>query len=174
MALRLIAAGTGSGIGSGSVEGSESELAGAISRTGDRREALGGPFIYVLVLLFSVLLFWTDSPIGIVAVATMAVGDGLADLIGRRFGSSNKWFFNKSKSMAGSAAFVAGSFAGSLGLISWLTKMNTLEPLQLTGLAGRLLAIAIICAGVELIPLGDDNWTVPVAAAVLSGMLLHA
>lgn len=155
--------------------GSESELAGAISRSGDAREALGGPFIYVLVLLFSTLVFWTDSPVGVVAIATMAVGDGLADLVGRRLGSSNKWSFNESKSMAGSAAFVAGSFVSSYGLISWLTGTGAMDPLELgqVALAGRLIVVAVVCAAVELIPVGDDNWTVPLSAALLSAYLLN-
>ena len=112
-------------------------------------------------------------PVGIVSVATMAAGDGLADLIGRRFGSSNKWFFNKDKSR--SAAFVAGSFVGSYGLLFWLTSLGAMEPLGMgtMGIAGRLLAIAVICAGVELIPVGDDNWSVPISAALLLSFLLR-
>lgn len=167
--LKLYLAGTDSG------SGDETELAVAISRSGDANEALGGPFVYVLVLLFSTLVFWTDSPIGIVAISNMAIGDGVADLIGRRFGSTNKWSFNKSKSMAGSAAFVVGSFVGSYGLISWLTSMGAMDPLELgtMGLVGRLFAIAVICAGVELIPVGDDNWTVPLSAALLTAFLLN-
>ncbi len=66
-------------------------------RSGDARESLGGPFIYVMVLLFSTLLFWWDSPVGVVSLATMACKDSLADLVGRRLGSTNKWFFNWSK-----------------------------------------------------------------------------
>lgn len=179
-ALKLLVASTSGDVrsrSSGDTQstGFESELAGAISRSGDAKEALGGPFIYVLVLLFSTLFFWTDTPIGIVSVATMAVGDGLADLIGRRYGSTNKWSFNKDKTMAGSAAFVAGSFVGSLGLISWLTRMGTMDSLALSPIAlgVRLLAIAIVCAGVELIPVGDDNWSVPISAAILSAILLN-
>jgi len=170
--LRLFLAGTS---GSKQWMRSESELAGAISRSGDAKEALGGPFIYVLILLFSTLFFWTDSYIGVVSLCNMALGDGLADLVGRRFGSSNKWFFNKSKSMAGSAAFVAGSFVGSYGLISWLTSMGAMEALDLSpmGLAGRLLAIAVVCAGVELIPVGDDNWSVPLSAALMTAFFLN-
>ena len=170
-ALRLYAAGTGGHKQSTS----ESELAGAISRSGDAEEALGGPFIYVMVLIFTTFFFWTDSPIGIVSVATMAVGDGLADLVGRRLGSSNKWSFNKSKSMAGSAAFVVGSFVGSYGLLFWLTSLGAMEPLEMSaiGIAGRLLAIAFVSAGVELIPVVDDNWSVPLSAALLSAFLLQ-
>lgn len=172
-ALRLYLAGTGSNIISSN---SESELAGAISRSGDVRESLGGPFIYVMVLLSLTLLFWKDSAIGIVSLATMACGDGLADLIGRRYGSSNKWSFNRSKSIAGSAAFIVGSFVSSFGLLSWLTHMGAMDALGLKSfdLAGRLFVIAVICAGVELIPAGDDNYSVPLAAAVLSALLLNS
>jgi len=105
----------------------------------------------------------------------MAFGDGLADLVGRRFGASNKWTFNKDKSIAGSLAFVAGSFFGSYGLILWLTSTGAMDVLQLSGvgLLARLFVIAVICAGVELVPLFDDNWTVPTAAALLSAFLLN-
>ena len=77
--------------------------------------------------------------------------------------------------MAGSAAFVAGSFVGSYGLLFWLTSLGAMEPLGMgtMGIAGRLLAIAVICAGVELIPVGDDNWSVPISAALLSSFLLR-
>jgi len=155
--------------------GSASELAGAISRSGDAKEALGGPLIYALVLLFCTLFLWTDSYIGVVSICNMALGDGLADLVGRRLGSSNKWFFNESKSMAGSAAFVTGAFFGSYGLISWLTSMGAMDALDMSaiGLAVRLLSIAVVCAGVELIPVGDDNWSVPLSAAVMTAILLN-
>ena len=175
-ALRLFLAGTGGSNDDQSSpdRGAEAELAGAISRSGDAKESLGGPFVYVMVLLACTLTFWT-SPIGVVSVATMAGGDGLADLVGRRAGSNNKWFFNKNKSMAGSAAFVAGSFFTSFGLISWLISTGVMDALELssTALVVRLLAIAVICAGIELIPVGDDNWTVPSSAALLSAFLLR-
>jgi phytol kinase len=127
-----------------------------------------------MVLLFSTLLFWRDSPVGVVSLATMACGDGLADLVGRRLGSTNKWFFNRNKSMSGSAAFVVGSFVASFGLISWLTSTGSMDALGLSSfeLAKRLLVIAVVCAGVELIPAGDDNYSVPISAALLSAFLL--
>ena len=39
-------------------------------------------------------------------------------------------------------------------------------------LAVRLFVIAVICAGVELIPAGDDNYSVPLSAAIVSALLL--
>jgi phytol kinase len=189
-AIRLFVAGTGTGTEDGissanenteqagivsEKTGSEIELANAISRSGDAKEALQGPFVYVIVLLFSTFVFWVDNPIGVVSIATMAVGDGLADLIGRRFGSSNKWPFNKSKSIAGSSAFVLGSVLGSFGLLSWLINTGSMDPLPYDSfdLLGRLLMIAVVCAGVELTPVVDDNYSVPISAAVLSAFLLN-
>lgn len=72
-----------------------------------RRELLRGPLYYVLVLLAVTLLFWRQSPIGITVVALMCGGDGLADLVGRRFGSA-KLPFNQNKSWAGSLAMFLG------------------------------------------------------------------
>ena len=104
----------------------------------------------------------------------MAAGDGLADLLGRRFGSTNKWAFNKDKSVAGSTAFVSGALVASFGLISWLTGFGVMDPLDLNtiDLFVRLLVISVVCAAVELIPAGDDNYSVPLSAAMLSSYLL--
>ena len=77
-------------------------------------------------------VFWRDSPKSVVSIATMACGDGLADLVGMQLGSTNKWFFNRSKPKAGSAAFVAGSFIASFGLISWLTSTGAMDALGLS------------------------------------------
>ena len=44
----------------------------------------------------------------ITAVCVMAAGDGMADIVGRKFGSV-KWPWDKEKSLIGSAAFVAGT-----------------------------------------------------------------
>ncbi len=172
-AVRLYLAGTGSS-GENTSDKSENELAQAISRSGNAKEALEGPFVYVMVLLFFTFFCFTDSPVGVIAIATMAAGDGLADLIGRRFGSNNKWSFNKDKSVAGSAAFVSGATVASYGLISWLTGFGVMDPINLStmDLFGRLLIISVLCAAVELIPAGDDNYSVPLSAAVLSSLLL--
>lgn len=177
-ALRLYLAATGSSgentSDKNTADGSENELAQAISRSGNAEEALGGPFVYVMVLLFFTFFCFTDSPVGVIAIATMAAGDGLADLIGRRFGSNNKWSFNRDKSVAGSAAFVSGAVFASYGLISWLTGFGVMDPVNLStmDLFGRLLIISVVCAAVELIPAGDDNYSVPLSAAILSSLLL--
>ena len=47
----------------------------ALTRTLLYRELLRGPLYYVLVLLFSVLVFWRESPIGVVSLSMMSGGD---------------------------------------------------------------------------------------------------
>lgn len=122
-AIRLYLASTGTG---------ETSLSNAVSRSGDSKEALGGPFIYVCILSACILLFWRSSPAGIVALSTMAVGDGLADLIGRRLGANNQWPGLK-KSVAGSLAFWLGSVVTSVGLLWWSKCVDCLCHFLLPG-----------------------------------------
>eukprot|EP00560_Eucampia_antarctica_P006607 CAMPEP_0197829906 /NCGR_PEP_ID=MMETSP1437-20131217/6462_1 /TAXON_ID=49252 ORGANISM="Eucampia antarctica, Strain CCMP1452" /NCGR_SAMPLE_ID=MMETSP1437 /ASSEMBLY_ACC=CAM_ASM_001096 /LENGTH=220 /DNA_ID=CAMNT_0043431921 /DNA_START=658 /DNA_END=1320 /DNA_ORIENTATION=+ len=160
----------------GGEDASDEELANTLSRGGDAEEVLGGPFIYVVVLLCSILGFWTNNLVGIMAVTVMAIGDGLADIVGRRWGANNKWFFSPSKSVAGSLAFVIGSSLGSIALVSWLAYTNTIilpSSFGIAALAARIVLICSICAFVELLPIVDDNLSVPIAAAILTSLFLY-
>ena len=159
------------------ISSSESDLAQAVSRSGDSKEALGGPFIYVCMLAICILCFWTESPHGIIAMSTLAAGDGMADIIGRRYGTTNPWPYNTKKSIVGSLAFVLASSITSLSLILWIQTTNsgllTLSShYTTTEIATNIVFISIIAAIVETIPwLGDDNYTVPISAALLSILL---
>jgi dolichol kinase len=51
------------------------------------RELLRGPLYYVIVLLIIVLVFWRDSPIGIVSLSMMSGGDGKMEASLIRHGS---------------------------------------------------------------------------------------
>ena len=151
----------------------ERELAGAISRSGDSSEALGGPFIYVVILFTAIVTVWMDNLSGVMALSAMAVGDGLADIVGRRFGKTNKWTFCPDKSIAGSLAFFAGSSLSSLGLSAWLLYTGSIvTTLPLSALAPKFVLISAISTIIELVPIGDDNWSVPICAATLSMILI--
>ena len=104
---------------------SDSDLVNAISRSGSKSEALGGPLLYTVVLFLSTLLGFRESPIGVVAVCQMAAGDGLADIVGRRWGAV-KWPFSASKSYAGTAAFVVGAFVVSTAVLGLLSATGCL------------------------------------------------
>ena len=169
---RLYLAGTG--------DKAESTLANTISRTGDKKEAFGGPFIYVCLFQFFLLAFWRDSFPGVVAMTTMAAGDGMADIIGRRYGrNGTKWpkpFGDGQKSLVGTLAFAVFAFGLTLGVTSWLIATGALtSSLAFPEMARTILAISCICALVEVLPreFGDDNYTVPGSAAVLSWLWLR-
>jgi len=59
----------------------ESELAKAVSRSGDVKEALQGPFIYSIILFIGVVAFWNSSLNGVVGISIMAAGDGVSDVL---------------------------------------------------------------------------------------------
>lgn len=40
------------------------------------RELLRGPLYYVLMLILSALVFWRDSPVGVISLSMMCGGDG--------------------------------------------------------------------------------------------------
>eukprot|EP00532_Pseudo-nitzschia_australis_P010004 CAMPEP_0168239080 /NCGR_PEP_ID=MMETSP0140_2-20121125/21292_1 /TAXON_ID=44445 /ORGANISM="Pseudo-nitzschia australis, Strain 10249 10 AB" /LENGTH=522 /DNA_ID=CAMNT_0008173283 /DNA_START=260 /DNA_END=1825 /DNA_ORIENTATION=+ len=165
--IRLYLAGKG--------DAAESSLADTISRTGDRSEVLGGPFIYVCLFQLFILAFWRDSFPGVVAMTTMAAGDGMADIIGRRFGKNGyKWpFSDGQKSLVGTAAFCASAFALTTAACYWLLLTGCLalpSTLAFADVALRIGAISCICALVEILPIGDDNYTVPGSAALLAAL----
>jgi dolichol kinase len=80
------------------------------------RELLRGPLYYVMVLVLCTVLFWRDSPVSVVSLAMMCAGDGIADIVGRRFGSK-KLPYNSEKSWAGSITMFLFGFVVSLGYV---------------------------------------------------------
>jgi len=148
-------------IGLGRIE--DPDAVQAMSRTGDRRELLYGPLQYGVMFVLLTLLFWMNSPVGIVALLILCAGDGMADLVGRRFGHS-RLPFNPRKSWAGSIAMVIASLAFSL---AYLALFNAVGVLNLD-LAAALLPLFLICLAatvVEAVSGADmDNVTITVAA----------
>ncbi|KAG8651079.1 hypothetical protein MANES_07G093100v8 [Manihot esculenta] len=69
----------------------------SVTREGNPEELLRGPLYYVLILIFCSLVFWRESPVGVITLAMMCAGDGVADIMGRRFGSV-KLPYNQQKS----------------------------------------------------------------------------
>ncbi|CAH8379685.1 unnamed protein product [Eruca vesicaria subsp. sativa] len=91
-----------------------STLIKSVTREGRPEELLKGPLFYVLALLVSAVFFWRDSPIGMISLAMMCGGDGIADIMGRKFGSQ-KIPYNPRKSMAGSISMFIFGFFISIG-----------------------------------------------------------
>ena len=149
------------------------ELIHAISRSGDTKEALKGPFVYTVVLFMTIICCFRDSFAGMMSLSAMAAGDGFADLVGRRMGKKNKWFFHKDKSVAGTFAFIVASSLCAIGIGCYFQRTGAI-PIRMAyeQMVTKFVIISIFSAFIELMPIGDDNWSVPIAAAVMSCMLL--
>ena len=143
----------------------------ALSRSGDRREILKGPLYYGIIFVLLTIIYWIDSPIGIVALMLMCGGDGLADILGRRYGSKIL-LWNSEKSWIGAMSmFVGGWIMAILILIPYTAAgifpggINTyIIPITVIALAGT---------AVETLAIKDiDNITVTLTALLLGHLLL--
>ncbi len=142
----------------------------AMSRSGDRREILRGPLYYGIAFVLLTLIFWKNSPAGIVALMLMCGGDGLADITGRRYGSTClPW--NQEKSIAGSLAMFLGGFFFALAILGVYVAAG-IFPGPLGNYLPGLLLIAVVGTIVESLPLKDiDNITVTTTATILGFFL---
>jgi len=163
----------------GVVNADSDQLVSSLSRTGDASEVARGPFYYTAVLLAATAFSFRALP-GVVAVCQMAVGDGFADIVGRRLGRT-KWGIVDNKTVEGSLAFVLSAWAASLGMLAGCHYLGY-TTLTASAAAAPMAIISVACAAIELFstPLrrlvgefGDDNLTVPLAGALLSLLLLR-
>jgi len=144
----------------------------AMSRTGDRREILRGPLYYGIVFVLCTLVFWRTSPVGILALMLMCGGDGLADLVGRRWGKT-KLPFNASKSWVGSLTFLLAGFAFACAFVALFNQCGVLDPkLDPAGIVWKTAVIAAASTIVEAFPLRDIDNLTTTATAVVLGLLL--
>jgi len=141
-----------------------------MSRSGQRAEILRGPLFYGIVFIVITLVYWKDSPIGIVALMLLCGGDGMADIIGSRL-QSTRIPWSNSKSLAGSLGMLLGGIVFSLNVVAVYVALWVFPP-PLTAYLVPVIIIAAVCTVVESLPFNDiDNLTVP-AMAVLLGHLL--
>ncbi|CAH2074164.1 unnamed protein product [Thlaspi arvense] len=142
----------------------DSTLIKSVTREGRPEELLKGPLFYVLALLVSVLFFWRDSPTGMISLAMMCGGDGIADIMGRKFGSE-KIPYNPRKSWAGSISMFIFGFFISIGLLYYYSSLGYLQMKWETTFA-RVAMISMVATVVESLPITDqldDNVSVPLA-----------
>jgi phytol kinase len=142
----------------------------AMSRTGDPREILRGPLYYGIMFVALTILFWKDSPVGMVALLMMCGGDGVADIVGRRI-SSARLPWSGEKSVAGSLSVLFGGFGLSALILAVYVALRVF-PAPFAIYIFPLALIGLTSMAVESLPYKDvDNITMTLAAALLGWWL---
>ena len=133
--------------------------------------ARGYPFgilAYPLAVLGLVLLFRDRLWMAAAGWGILAVGDGMASLVGQAAGGRHlPW--NARKGWVGFASFVAFGTAAAAFLSAWVVR-SSLDPdaPHWPRTLGVAFALALVCAVVESLPTTlDDNVTVPLAVALV-------
>ena len=123
-----------------------------------------GIVLYPVSVLLLVLVFPGRLDIAAAAWGILAMGDGMATLLGKPFGRTRiPW--NQSKSVLGTCAFVIfGGVAGAF--LAWWCRPAIVPPPYLWFSIGAPFIAALAAAFAETIPIRlDDNVTVPWTAA---------
>lgn len=143
----------------------------SMSRFGDYRELLRGPLYYAATITLASIIYWRTSPISIAAICNLCAGDGMADIVGRRFGGE-KLPYNKNKSYAGSIAMASAGFLASIGYMWYFSSFGYMEG-GWSKVIG-FLVVSVITAIVESHPIStdlDDNLTVPLTSILVGSMI---
>jgi uncharacterized protein (TIGR00297 family) len=127
-----------------------------------------GILLYPLSVLGLTLWFWSSLWMAAAIWGVLAVGDGMASVVGQAVGGPRlPW--NEKKSYAGFLAFVGFGTLAAAVLIAWTARL----PLDLASwhaerTVSLAFAVSLACALVESLPTTlDDNLTVPLAGALV-------
>jgi phytol kinase len=138
----------------------------AMSRTGDPKEILRGPLFYGIMFVVLTLVYWKDSPIGIIALMMMCGGDGIADIVGRRI-PSPKLPWSREKSIAGTVGVFAGGWIMS-GIIIYIFVAAGVFAGPFTNYLLPITGIAFTGAVIESLHYKDiDNISMTLASALI-------
>jgi phytol kinase len=136
------------------------------SINGIGRKSLG-TFFYAVSIGVLVAWFWTLNvpQFAAIGILVMTWGDGLAAVIGQRFGRHPYKLWDMTKSWEGSLTMGLISFLVSLAIL--VATQGNIWQVWLTSLA-----VALIATGLEAFSkFGIDNLTVPISSAALSFFL---
>jgi dolichol kinase len=139
----------------------------SMSRSGDPRELLRGTMHYAIIMLITVLLFFTTGkpgtifiPTALIMLGALAGGDGLADIVGRRYGGAKSFGIGGSKkTVAGSLAMLIGALLMSMFLLAGFSLFTSVD---LGGLFLSIVLLNLLATAVEaLSPRGIANILIP-------------
>lgn len=141
----------------------------SMSRTGDPKEILRGPLYYGIMFVVLTLIYWKDSPIGIIALMMMCGGDGVADIIGRQV-RSPKLSWSREKSIAGMLGVFVGGWLMSVVIIFVYIQAG-IFPAPITSYLLPITAIALAGSLIESLHYKDiDNVTMTLASVLVGSL----
>ena len=145
----------------------------SMSRSGDPRELLQGTLYYSIVMVL-MTFFWfyvpstginNANPTALLIIGCVSGGDGLADIIGRKFGGKKIGIKGSEKTYIGSI----GMLVGSILVSSILVLIFSLEvpSFNIATLILPIIVVSIVATIVEAIsPKNSDNFTIFVAVII--------
>ncbi|WP_026082882.1 diacylglycerol/polyprenol kinase family protein [Mastigocladopsis repens] len=126
-----------------------------------------GTFFYAVSIGVLIAWFWTlqQPQYAVLGILVMTWGDGLAALVGQKFGQHKYKVFDRQKSWEGSLTMTVVSF-----LITSLILVSVEGNIWQTWLIS--LTVGLVATGLEVFSfLGIDNLTVPLGSAALAYVL---
>ncbi|KAG1327116.1 Phytol kinase 1, chloroplastic [Cocos nucifera] len=144
----------------------------SVTREGKPEELLRGPLYYVMVLMFCSVVFWRESPVGVVSLAMMSGGDGFADILGRRYGAT-KLPYNRQKSWIGSISMFIFGFLFSIGMLYYFSAFGCFH-VDWDKAVERVAVVSLAATVVESLPISefvDDNISVPLTSMLTASLL---
>ncbi|KAJ4971444.1 hypothetical protein NE237_004543 [Protea cynaroides] len=154
--------------------GTDEGLIQSVTREGNPRELLRGPLYYVLILILCAVVFWRNSPVGMISLAMMCGGDGFADIMGRRFGEL-KIPYNIQKSWIGSVSMFLSGFLISIGMLYYFSRLGYFQ-LDWSWTVERVALVSLGATVVESLPntkVVDDNLSVPLSSMLMASLLFR-
>ncbi|MDX2129499.1 MAG: phosphatidate cytidylyltransferase [Chloroherpetonaceae bacterium] len=143
----------------GLTAGPDDEAVRTMTRTGNPHELLKGPLFFVIVGTICGTFFYKSFE-GVVAMAVLGWGDGVAPLIGSRYGKM-KYAILSPKSIEGSLSVFLFGFGAALFFVWWIipTDFNLI----------RICFITLIATIAEAVsPKEVDNFLIPGAVILAS------
>lgn len=128
-----------------------------------------GTFFYAVSMGLLIAAFWPlqQPQFAALGILTMTWGDGLAALVGQRFGKHPYTLWGMQKSWEGSATMFVVSYA-VCSLILWDVYGSVWQTWLIP------MAVALVATVLEAFSkLGIDNLTVPLGSAVCAFLLYH-
>ena len=127
-----------------------------------------GEFVYVIGIITTALIFPSPSVYAL-AIINLGVADGLAAIVGMRYGRKKYNVFGSTKSLIG--MFTSFTIVLISGIIFWVIAAEY-KP-ELIFVISHIVATAAVVSGLEFVSVkGLDNLTIPLATGLLYSNLV--